>query len=63
MVTTIQRNDAGQSNWQAWHNAAIASVGFEFNDVSLYNATFYGKSGKNKEPKRWDCIGGPVALL
>ena len=31
----IGRNHAGQSNWQSWHNAALAAVGFELEDPVL----------------------------
>ena len=44
-IAAIQRNDAGISNWQAWHNAAIGGVGFLFEDSKLYNVSIYGKSG------------------
>ncbi len=33
MVETIKRNRAGRSNWQSWHNAAIASAGFLLRDA------------------------------
>lgn len=35
MVETIRRNKAGRSNWQSWHNAAIASVGFLLRDEGM----------------------------
>lgn len=44
-VQTIQRNDAGASNWQSWHNAAIGSVGFALGDNALIRAAIDGKSG------------------
>ena len=31
----IARNNAGQSNWQSWHNAAIGAVGFALEDAGL----------------------------
>ncbi|HEY3440178.1 MAG TPA: heparinase II/III family protein [Paludibaculum sp.] len=44
-VETIQRNDAGASNWQSWHNAAIGAAGFALADRSLIAAAIDGKSG------------------
>ena len=34
-VAVITRNNAGKSNWQSWHNAAIGAVGFALNDRAL----------------------------
>lgn len=42
---TIQRNDAGISNWQSWHNAGVAAVGFCLNDPVLAGWAINGKSG------------------
>jgi len=44
-VEVIQRNDAGMSNWQSWHNGAIASVGFTLEDPTMTQAALYGPSG------------------
>lgn len=44
-VETIQRYDAGVSNWQSWHNAAIGAVGFALADEALIHAAIDGKSG------------------
>jgi oligo-alginate lyase len=33
MVETIDRNRAGRSNWQTWHNAGIACAGFVLKDT------------------------------
>ena len=44
-VKTIQRNDAGTSNWQSWHNAAIGAVGFTLADEEMIGAAIDGKSG------------------
>ncbi|MBL8179478.1 MAG: heparinase II/III family protein [Bryobacterales bacterium] len=44
-VEVIQRNDAGISNWQSWHNTAIAAVGFALRDKSLVEQAIDGKSG------------------
>ncbi|MCX6598130.1 MAG: alginate lyase family protein [Acidobacteria bacterium] len=45
LVQTIQRNDAGESNWQSWHNAAIGAVGFALADSRLIAEALDGKSG------------------
>jgi len=34
-AAVIARNNAGQSNWQSWHNAAIGAVGFALEDAGL----------------------------
>lgn len=44
-VAVIQRNDAGASNWQSWHNAAIGAAGFALQDAGLMIAAVDGKSG------------------
>lgn len=44
-VETIQRNDAGVSNWQSWHNAGIGAVAFALNDRRLIEEVIDGKSG------------------
>ncbi len=45
VVNTIQRYDAGISNWQSWHNAGIAAVGFCLQDDAIASAAINGKSG------------------
>jgi hypothetical protein len=40
-VANIQANRAKLSNWQTWHNAAIAIVGFALNDATLVNEAYY----------------------
>lgn len=35
MIRTIYRNNAGESNWQSWHNCAINAIGVSFNDSSM----------------------------
>ena len=42
---TILRNDAGVSNWQSWHNAAVAMVGLCIGDGALAWRAIEGKSG------------------
>jgi hypothetical protein len=37
-VEVIARNRAGKSNWQSWHNAAIAAVGFCLGDQAMIHA-------------------------
>ncbi|HUU00384.1 MAG TPA: heparinase II/III family protein [Myxococcota bacterium] len=44
-LDVIRRNDAGMSNWQSWHNAAVAAVGFGLQDARLTSAAVYGPSG------------------
>lgn len=44
-VRTIERNDTGISNWQSWHNAAIAAAGFTLGDDALIAQAIDGKSG------------------
>lgn len=34
-AATIARNGAGESNWQSWHNGALAAVGFALDDPLL----------------------------
>jgi len=41
----IARHDAGLSNWQAWHNAAIASAGRALGDPRLVAFAVSGHSG------------------
>ena len=45
VVATIRRNDAGISNWQSWHNAGIAAVGFCLQDAEMASQAVNGKSG------------------
>lgn len=42
---TIMRNDMRTSNWQTWHNAAVAAVGFCLQDEKLIAHALDGKSG------------------
>lgn len=44
-VNTIQRYDAGVSNWQSWHNAAIGAAGFAIGDMEMARAAIDGRSG------------------
>ncbi len=39
-VAEIEGNRAGLSNWQTWHNAAIATVGFALNDARLVDEAY-----------------------
>jgi hypothetical protein len=41
----IGRNDAGESNWQSWHNAALGAVGFTLDDPRLQSDAWNGGSG------------------
>lgn len=44
-AAVIRRNDAGLSNWQAWHNAAIAAAGRAIGDPRLVAHALSGPSG------------------
>lgn len=44
-AAVIERNDARQSNWQSWHNAAIGAVGFALGDERLISKAIDGPSG------------------
>lgn len=44
-VAVIQRNNAGISNWQSWHNAAIGAAAFALRDRELADAAINGRSG------------------
>jgi hypothetical protein len=37
-VEVISRNRAGKSNWQSWHNAGMAAVGFCLGDEAMVHA-------------------------
>jgi hypothetical protein len=41
----IGRNDAGESNWQSWHNAAVGAVGFTLDDPRLISNAWNHGSG------------------
>ena len=45
IAVTILRNDAGISNWQTWHNAGVAAIGFTIGDQTLIQKALFGKSG------------------
>ncbi len=45
LIETIRRNRAGKSNWQSWHNAAIAVVGVALRDTSLLDDAVNGDQG------------------
>jgi hypothetical protein len=42
---TIKRHDSGKSNWQAWHNAAMAAAGRALEDPRWVAHALWGKSG------------------
>jgi len=44
-VAVIQNYDAGKSNWQAWHNAAIGSAGYTVGEQKWITSALSGKSG------------------
>ncbi len=45
VAEVIQRNDAGISNWQSWHNAGLAAIGFCLRDSALASLATYGEHG------------------
>ena len=45
VAETVMRYDAGISNWQTWHNAAIGVIGFCLQDEALAASAIYGGSG------------------
>ena len=45
VVAVISRYDAGTSNWQSWHNAAIGAVGCVLEDWGLLGQAVGGDSG------------------
>lgn len=52
MVKTVRGNDAGISNWQSWHNAAIAMAGCLLRDESMVALALHGKSGFHYQMRR-----------
>ena len=44
-IATIFRYDAGKSNWQAWHNAAIGAAGYTLGESSWSQFALQGKHG------------------
>lgn len=44
-AAVIARHDAGMSNWQAWHNAALAAAGRALGDPRLVALAVHGPSG------------------
>lgn len=36
-AATIRAYDAGASNWQSWHNAALVAAGFTLNDPNIWS--------------------------
>ncbi len=44
-VAVVQRYDAGKSNWQAWHNAAIGAAGYCLAEQKWVTAALSGGSG------------------
>ncbi|MFP4248522.1 MAG: heparinase II/III family protein [Armatimonadota bacterium] len=45
VAETIRRNDAGISNWQSWHNAGLAAIGFCLRDSDLASLAIDGTHG------------------
>ncbi len=44
-AAVIARNNAGRSNWQSWHNAALGAVGFTLGDEQLVHLAIDGHGG------------------
>lgn len=44
-VEVIRVHNAGKSNWQSWHNGAIAAVGFAMEDPRLSSVAIHGPGG------------------
>lgn len=44
-VESINRRDRGKSNWQTWHNAATAAIGFVLKDPEIWKPTLNGPRG------------------
>ncbi|MGC9319304.1 MAG: heparinase II/III domain-containing protein [Armatimonadota bacterium] len=45
VAETVRRNDAGKSNWQTWHNAGLAAIGFCLRDPELASLAINGPHG------------------
>jgi len=45
VAEVIRRNDAGKSNWQSWHNAGLAAIGFCLRDEELASLAINGVHG------------------
>ncbi len=44
-AAVIRRNDAGKSNWQSWHNAALLAAGLLLKDAELVHLAIDGPGG------------------
>jgi hypothetical protein len=58
-AAVIARNDAGKSNWQSWHNAALLAVGLIVNDRALVNLAVSGPSGFRFQLREGITADGP----
>lgn len=45
VARTIMRHDARESNWQSWHNAGVAAIGFALRDETLAAHAINGAHG------------------
>ncbi|MCK5802607.1 MAG: heparinase II/III family protein [Lentisphaeria bacterium] len=52
VAKTIRRNNAGISNWQSWHNAGVAAIGFCLQDPELASHALFGRSGLEFQLKK-----------
>ncbi len=55
----IKGNDAGKSNWQSWHNAALLSVGLITGDAKLVHLAVDGPSGFDFQLREGITSDGP----
>ncbi len=44
-AAVIRKNNAGKSNWQSWHNAALLGIGLLVNDCELATLAIDGPAG------------------
>ena len=44
MYVTIKRNNAKESNWQSWHNAAMTGIGIAINDKEMVKYAVDGET-------------------
>ncbi len=45
VVNIIRKNPMGITNWQSWHNTAIAFAGYLFEDENLLDEALHGRNG------------------
>ena len=45
LAATIARNPMGVSNWQSWHDAALAGIGYCLGDKAMVRTALHGSDG------------------